>query len=174
MTITQSIFVVFFAIFWGAIACVQGRWKMFHWTLIRYQHVMDRLVLSIIVLNIIPVLYFTWIFYLLRQPLTSDPAQWTLWETIIQILPGIAPAFAVFGFYRLWAAIVEFSPTSFYRYKSEYNKDKDEYDSIKGIEPTIECLGNNVRHEFWLWNLVSALIYIGFASLVPLIITKAL
>src|SRR5437899_457473 len=51
---------------------------------------------------------------------------------IAQILAGVAPAFAVFGFYRLWQAAVEFSPTTFYQ------SAKDQSDLIKGIEPTID------------------------------------
>lgn len=161
MTTTQWVFVVFFAIFWGTVASVQGRWKLFHWPLIRYPHVAARLVLSVIVLNVMPVLFFTLIFFLLRRTPTSHTAEWNLCETLQQILAGVAPAFAIFGFYRLWVAVVEFSPTTFYQYE------KDQSDLIKEVEPTIDFLGKNIYHEFWLWNLVFALIYILVAALIP-------
>lgn len=159
MTTTQSIFVVFFAIFWGAVASVQGRWKMFHWPLIRYRHVAARIGLSVALLNILPLLYFAWILFLLRNTPSTTVSQWSGAQTLLQVLAGLAPAFAVFGFYRLWLAAVEFSPTAFYQWEREQDE------AIRGIEPTLDAL--IIRREFAWWNLLFALIYLVVAGGVP-------
>jgi hypothetical protein len=164
MTTTQSIFVVFFAIFWGAIASVQGRWKMFHWPLIRYCHVAARIGLSVALLNILPLLFFAWIFFLLRNTPTTTISQWSGSQTLLQILAGIAPAFAVFGFYRLWLAAVEFFPTAFYQRRKGQDR------LIRKIEPTLDTL--NLRSEFAPWNLFFALMYLVVAGGVPWLLVR--
>ncbi len=161
MTTTQWLFVVFFAIFWGAIASVQGRWKMFHWPLIGYGPVWHRLVLSVIVLNVLPVFFFTWVFFLLRNTPACHSSSWGFAETLRQVIAGVVPAFAVFGFYRLWLAIVEISPTTFY-----YQNVAAQPDDAKGIEPTVEC--RQVRHKWWWRNLGFAVLYLLVATLAPL------
>ncbi|MCJ7771795.1 MAG: hypothetical protein MUP22_01535 [Desulfobacterales bacterium] len=160
MTTTQSIFVVFFAIFGGAIASVQGRWKMFHWTLIKYGHVARRLVLSMFVLNVLPVFFFACMFFFIRNTPVSHPSVWSFAETLRQVIAGVVPAFAVFAFYRLWLGVVEICPTSFYQNAAA------QADDIKDIEPTIESL--NVGHKWWLWNIGFAVLYLLVATLIPL------
>jgi hypothetical protein len=159
MMTTQTIFVVFFAIFWGAVACVQGRWKMFHWPLIYYRHVAARLVLSFILLNILPILFFASMFFLLRNTPVTQTSKWAYSETLRQVAAGVIPAFAVFGFYRFWLAAVEFSPTTFYQHE------KDQDNKIKGADPTIEIL--NIQSQFWPLNLTFALLYLAIATCTP-------
>jgi hypothetical protein len=55
----QNIFMVFFAILWGALATVQPRWRAFRWPLIfRVPKVGYRLALAILLLNVAPIIYF--------------------------------------------------------------------------------------------------------------------
>ena len=160
MTITQSVFVVFFAIFWGTVASVQGRWKMFHWPLIRYPHVALRLTLSFVVLNVCPILFFAFVFFLLRNdPMTPSTSQWGWSETLRQVFASVVPAFAVFGFYRLWLSIVELCPSCFYQAAA------DQEENIKAIEPTLECL--HIDSQYWWWNLLFASLYLAVATIAP-------
>jgi hypothetical protein len=162
MTTTQWIFVVFYAIFWGSTANVQGRWKMFHWPLIRYPHVIARLVLSNILLNVFPIAFFIFIFFILRKTPVKLASEWTLCKTIQQVGAGVFPAFAIFGFYRLWVAIVEFWPTLFYQKKDNLNE------AIQKVEPNIEDL--DIKTEYGFWNLVFAVLYLLIATGVPLML----
>ena len=89
MTTTQSIFVVFFAIFWGAVFNVQGRWKMFQ-PILSFQHIRHRFLFSLLILNVAPVLFFVWTFFRLK----NNPG-----ETLLQLSAGVLSAFAIFAFY---------------------------------------------------------------------------
>ena len=161
MTTTQSIFVVFFAVFWGALASVQGRWKMFHWPFISHPHVRHRLVLSMLLANVAPIAFFAVVFFCLRNTLATSPNRWTGWETACQILGGILPAFAVFGFYRLWLGIVDWKRKWFYLSEEEQDaiaelQDKTRKDKTR-IEPTVEDLG--IYREYAGWNIMFAVAY---------------
>jgi len=164
MTATQSIFILFYAIFWGFIASVQGRWKMFHWPLIKYRHVANRLALSFFLLNILPVLFFAMAFFMLRNTPANETSQWNWGETIKQVFTGVVPALAVFGFYRLWLAAVELWPTLFYQCKNQQGK------AIKKIEPTIEKL--HINKKYGPWNLLFALLYLLIATVTPWLLTR--
>jgi hypothetical protein len=161
MTTTQWIFVVFFAIFWGAVGSVQGRWKMFQWPLIHFPHVAARVVLSTLLLNICPVIFFAAAFYLLRSTPSGTPAHWTFLATLRQTVAGVTPAFAIFGFYRLWLGIVELSPTRFYQHEGQQDA------SIKDIDPSIE----RVHVGTYPWgNIAFGLLYILLAIATPFVL----
>lgn len=70
--------------------------------------------LSSVVFNLLPILYFVTVFFYLRNTPTAAVCTWTFWDTFRQITSGMVPAFAVFGFYRLWLAFVEMNPKAFY------------------------------------------------------------
>lgn len=159
MTVAQEIFVVFYAIFWGAVFSVQGRWRMFQ-PLAHYPHVRHRLVLSILLLDVVPIIFFAWIFFRLRGTPDISPSDWSFCETLLQISAGVLPAFAIFAFYRLWMAIVAFAPRAFYESEAKQNPD------LKGIDPPIEEL--HIEHTFKGWpNLLFAVVYFVVASVGP-------
>jgi hypothetical protein len=182
VTTAQQIFMVFFAIFWGSVASVQGRWNMFPWSLCglrcprrfasgtetRWKHfcrmfvrpdAWRRLLLSFAVLNTVPVVFFCVVFHLLAADrLTGDEfvAPCVASEignsetrqtcechtrsdgdahSVNQVLAGILPAFAIFGFYRLWVSIVQCRPTWFYREgrSRENSKRTDDDPTIKSL-----------------------------------------
>jgi hypothetical protein len=98
ITASQSIFVVFFAIFWGAIFNVQSRWRMFQ-PILRFRHIRNRLLLSVLVANVAPIVFFVWAFYCLKGGSTGvPPSQWGISTTFRVLLSGVLPAFAIFGF----------------------------------------------------------------------------
>lgn len=101
MSTAQNVFVVFYAIFWGTQANVQGRWKMFNWPLIvRHSRIRNRCLLSLAMMNLGQVLMFVVYFWLLDN--RDYP------------LLGIMAAFGIFGWYRFWLAIIEWWPERFY------------------------------------------------------------
>lgn len=155
MTISQSIFVVFYAIFWGAIFSVQGRWKMFQ-PILRIEHILCRFLFSFIIVNIAPIVYFIAAFYCLRGGFTDGSSvEWDIFHTARILLAGVLPAFAIFGFYRLWMGIVEIIPQIFYEHKNRQRS------SLLDIEPTIESLRLDHSHKYW--NLLIAFLYFLFA-----------
>lgn len=149
MTTTQSIFVVFFAIFWGAVFNVQGRWKMFQ-PILSFQHIRHRFLFSLLILNVAPVLFFVWTFFRLK----NNPG-----ETLLQLSAGVLSAFAIFAFYRFWMGIVELVPTYFYQ------NQKKQSPGLRDIEPTIEKL--YLAHRFKGWNLLFAALYFVIAIVGP-------
>ena len=152
MTPTQQIFTVFFAIFWGAIANTQPKWKAFHYTFFcRIWQTTCRLVLAFLVLNVLPILYYC----TLLSSLQTSEGQSVQWAYIA--LKGIVPAFAAFGFYRLFIAVLESFPLLFYRLD-----DGGEYPKFD-IEPTIKSLGlltTLSRFKNAVLNLLFALVYV--------------
>ena len=150
MTNTQTIFVVFFAIFWGAVFNVQGRWKMFQ-PILRFRHILHRFLFSILIVNVAPILFFVWTFFRLKD---------TAGDTFLQVSAGVLPAFGIFAFYRLWMGIVEIAPTFFYQKEDEQDPD------LKYIkEPTVEEL--RLEHRFNGWNLLLAALYFSVAIFGP-------
>ena len=160
MNDTQVIFTAFFAIVWGTMSTTLPRWKPFHWPLFFHvKQTRHRVCLSFLVLNVLPI-----IFYGLTLRILSEKNYVVIcWGglTVFQIiLHGVIPAFAVFGFYRLWLAIIEIWPRCFFvKYKFML--------SIKywqSEEPTFDWpipVPTRYGNLFW------ALVYIITALLTP-------
>jgi hypothetical protein len=112
MTVDQ-IFTVFYAIVWGTLANALPRWKAFDtgrcvkgspgypW----YKPFL-RLLLSVSLLTIIPIIYFAWAF----RSLIGVGPPCSRGQLVFAALAAIAP----FGFYRLWLAAVQFRSGCFY------------------------------------------------------------
>ena len=118
MNEVQQVYVLFFAIFWGAMASAQPRWKAFHWCYIHVLHVRHRLMLSMMILNLFPILFFAGALWILRCPV-QDASSWTVGTVARVVFLGVLPAFSTFGFYRLWFGLVELWPDSFYQKNAE-------------------------------------------------------
>jgi hypothetical protein len=151
----QTVFALFFAIFWGAIASMQGRWLAFQ-PLLGYAHVRRRLAVSFAVLNVAPIVYFTAAFIHLKGARNIDtgntPDAW------IGLITAVMAAFAIFGFYRLWMAIVQSKPTAFYQ------REQEQPPELVAVDPSIEKL--LLEHQLGGWNLLSGvLIYFGIAGI---------
>lgn len=163
MNNAQILFTLFFAIFWGTSASSWPRWKPFHWTLVpRLKRVAARVGLSMLVLNVSPVIVF--IFILSRMSgnnLTPLPIEFGKLSRLV--IPSIVPAFSIFGLYRIWISVIEACPTLFYYTAEELPKKIREYE----IEPTIETLKLSRRN--WTSNFVFGLLYIAISIFVPII-----
>ena len=129
--IHQNVFIVFFAIFWGAVANVQPRWKAFQWPLIfKMGEVFRRVALAVLVMNVLPVIYFAislWVTHD-RGPTTADSPGRIIAVVVFQ---GVLPAFGIFAIYRLWLGIIELRPQWFYKRNAE-----DVPKPYRHVEPT--------------------------------------
>jgi len=97
--VPQQVFMLFFAIFWGAVASVQPRWKAFQFPLMfhpQLSNVFMRVILAIFLLNLLPILYFGYILWCThgRGPMPADSTFLAIIKILIQ---GILPAFGIFG-----------------------------------------------------------------------------
>jgi hypothetical protein len=95
--VAQQIFVLFFAIFWGTSSNAWPTRKPFNWPLCTYPPVFFRLLLSVALLNLVPIAYFAWMYHILSR-------------TDVGVVLAILPAFSIFGFYRIWLAAAESGP----------------------------------------------------------------
>jgi hypothetical protein len=154
MNATQTVFVVFFAIFWGVIGSVQGRWLAFQ-PILLYGHIARRWILSFVVLNALPTAYFVVAFIHLRGGTNIEQSDNL--TTARELIAAVLAAFAMFGFYRLWMSIVQSTPTTFYQSRA------GQPSHLKDIDPTIEDL--RLHHKLGGWNLLSAVIYFALAGL---------
>lgn len=171
MNSSQTVFALFFAIFWGASANVHPKWKPFQVPLIfsRWpfgRKVLSRVVLSMVLLNVLPLAYFSWRMLLLGDSCAASD-EWNTYAVVRLVIQAVVPAFAVFSFYHFWLSFVEGKGELFYA------KDKTEMpphskmvpDAKHIIDPTLKELG--IRSENWWRNLVCAILYFGTAIAVP-------
>jgi len=173
MNVPQQLFAIFFAIFWGTSSNAWPKWKPFHWTLLLHSgRIFCRTVLSLVILNVFPVLFFVWMLGKLGG-LIPDDALSSFGSTWRVVVPAIVPAFAVFGFYRLWVGLIEIKPELFYHAKDKINGDFAPR-NVTGpngedfIEPTIESLGLEGKDWSAGPNLLFAATYIVVSAVVPL------
>ena len=106
LNIPQQIFVLFYAIFWGTVASTLPRWKAFAFPYVFHnqtevkQTSQQRVVLSILMLNLVPILFFVCMLKVLTGPAWEVRA-WG-WSATLRITAGLVAAFAIFAFYRFW------------------------------------------------------------------------
>lgn len=153
MNDTQNVFIVFYAIFWGMVANVQPRWKAFQLPLVfRFRPATHRVVLSFIALNVLPICYFGWTIWML----SGDHLQVKEWgpsSVVLLLVHAVLPAFATFGFYRLWLGIVELNPLYFYAPNSAGIPE-----DFRHAEPTVMCL--KLKSTTACCNILYALSYV--------------
>jgi hypothetical protein len=102
LNIPQQIFTLFYAITWGTAANSQPRWKAFAWGAIRADiPSMWRAWLSVFLLNLCPLAYFVSVLGWLSGETIWNTTAW--WKIFVSILPAFAP----FGFYRIWSSVVQ-------------------------------------------------------------------
>lgn len=111
LTFPQQIFTLFFAIFWGAAANGQTRYKPFGWLGDRASWY--RIGLSIVLLNLLPIAYFVLVLWLLRG-WVWQLEDWQL-TTALKMGGAVVPGFGIFGFYRLWIAVIQKFGSTLYR-----------------------------------------------------------
>jgi hypothetical protein len=152
MTIPQQIFLVFYAIFWGTSATSWPKWLPFHYTFVFIScRVARRVTWSFVMLNVVPVAFFVWAMLQLGRH-TSPVLDWR------EILEGVVPAFAFFGFYRVWISVIQRFPTCFY-YKDGAEQRRKNPDLKGGIDPTIKSIPIAGPRQWWV-NLLFGLLHI--------------
>jgi hypothetical protein len=180
MNDAQTIFSVFYAIFWGAIFSVSARWKAFNFGAIfdkGVKNVTKRIVLAKLIFNILPILYFILVLYLLSLKDDLCPQQKEcLVDFSTMVLSGIIPAFGIFGFYRLWMGIIEYrcwvcisekKPQIYYLERFDIPLKYRGCRSTENVpEPSIEKLGilDSSEHS-WRNNIIVGFAYITLSGL---------
>lgn len=138
-----QVFMLFFAIFWSAVANVQPRWKAFQIPLMfKFRHVFRRVVLAVLVLNVLPIVYFGLVLWWLyrRDPGTELSA---FEAAITLVVRGVLPALGVFGIYRIWIAIIELVPQKF------YESNPTRVCPYEHVEPTYRQLASRPANPSW-------------------------
>ena len=158
LTVKQQVFTIFFAIFWGVVANVQPRWKAFQFPLIRDMvNVRWRVSAAVLILNILPILYFGIILSLLKNNKSGI-------NSIVHILiNSVIPAIGIFGIYRLWIAIIEWRPDLFYKRNIDLVPKKYQH-----VEPTYSLEYSDSKYPVvsiaegaCFGNFITALVYIA-------------
>jgi len=152
MNIAQQLFVVFFAIFWGTSSNAWPGWKPFHWTfVIEIPQIRHRVALSMLLLNILPITYFAVVIAWLGRhgPMNGSLEVISFFREVVR---GIGPAFAVFGFYRMWFGIIERRASLFYLTNATLPLE------LKDVEPTSETL--HIGQRWWHMNVIFGLLYV--------------
>jgi hypothetical protein len=150
LTVLQTIFGIFFAIFWGATAAAQSRFKPFGW-LNRVRYDFCRIGLSLVLLNFVPIIYFFLAFLALgsRSPILGS------WTGFLMVLLVVFVAIGVIGFYRIWVAIIQCSAGLFYAPDSLCRLRRNGMDM--DFDPELAC-GN------FLWGIIFLVPWLAFIA----------
>ncbi len=113
----QTVFCLFFAIFWGLVANAQVRWKAFDWPLAiagrtdtTFKQSRSRIWRSLWYLSFVPVLLFLGLISIL----VFVPERGYDWHMAIQLAFAVLAAHAAFAPYRFWLSAMERNPGRFY------------------------------------------------------------
>ncbi len=145
----KTVFMLFYAIAWGIVANVQGRWKAFHWPAIhRVPKARNRVLLSFLILNVLPFFFFGYALFALTKSgqTTSQRPLVAISELVIQ---SMLPALANFGFYRVWLGLIEWRPKVFYQTNAAHLPEE-----FRHVEPTIRTSITDKKSE-------TPILYIG-------------
>lgn len=175
----QQVFMVFYAIFWGAVASAQSKWKPFQLPLLsrpwRKNRINNRVMFSMVMFNLLPLVFFGYVLCMLEGKTVDN-------EHIVRaagkiIVNAILPASAVFGFYRFWLGIVECKPQCFYYSKDERKGLLDEkYWHVEPVYRTSHDIGKTATDMPFvdlgdgtgLRNVLWACVYILIGLVAPL------
>jgi hypothetical protein len=165
LNVPQTVFCLFFAIFWGLVANAQLRWKAFDWPLAmagrtdkKYKPSRSRIWRSLWYLSLVPVLLFLG----LMSILAFVPERPYDWHMAIQLASAVLAAHAAFAPYRLWLSAMERNPSRFYYQQSrENNSTPCENYSAQPCSPA----EIHLESTWSLKNLCTACLYIVASAL---------
>jgi hypothetical protein len=162
LNVPQQIFTLFFAITWGTAANSQPRWKAFAWgAFFDSGPARWRILLSVVVLNVLPLCYFALVLWCLGHGGWTGVVQWNFKADFIILLSTI-PALAPFGFYRIWTGLVARSNMRFYGVESPWFGDRPDQLTRYGI-----TLDPPDLNPVFAWpNLVWGLIYVSVGLII--------
>ena len=166
LNVPQQVFTLFYAITWGTAANSQPRWKGFAWgVFFSNSPARWRAALSMIVLNIVPLIYFVIILWCLGSGSWTGISHWNLkaaWKSLLSTIPALAP----FGFYRIWTGFVEFSSQLFYGVSWPWNTNNPPQALTDfGIHLGPSDLNPNFACGNFMWGLI----YVGVGLIIALI-----
>ncbi len=148
----QEIFGVFFAISWGGVVAAEAKFKPFGWLGCCWVD-FKRTVFSILILNLVPAIYFAGVIYFLAPIHLSQ-----IWDfsDLLKIVAVILMAFwGMIGIYRFW-----FFGASYWRDHLYSPQELTEYcDDLKGL-----------KRELALGNFLSASCYLTFSILLIVVV----
>lgn len=155
-----QVFIVFYAIAWGALANALPRWRAFDTS--RFwadDFARRRIVLSVFVLNILPPCYFAvWLAYFGSNPGWEITLRWG-WRTFFAVfVPAIAAWAAPFGFHRLFVWIVQRQHQHFY---PTYLRDADWEREFPGLRK------DDLSSKWAPSNLFFAMVYFAVSVGLP-------
>lgn len=159
----QNMFLVFFAIFWGTMVAALPRWKPFQLPLfLRFGPATRRVLWSILVFNIIPLIYVALMLKILAESCGNPSERLSVAQLVLR---GVVPAFAAFGFYRLWLGVVEVVPDLFL---AKEERDVEQYKPPNDPIPAEPYQGMfKLDRTNGVLNIIWAMFYIGVAAGVP-------
>ena len=152
---SQTVFTVFFAIFWGGVMNTSWRWRMFQ-PLPHHGRIAARFVVAFFLMTILPLSFYVVVFRCLEH------YQMRSWLDIASV---ILPSLFIFVCYRAWMAIIERWPKTFYWSREELVPDF----RLRECDPSIEDLGvipsyggcpNATAAAFYV--LVSVVVPVGY------------
>ncbi len=108
----QTIFALFYAIMWGTLANVWPRWRAFDWAAKHdKKRAIYRSTLSLIVLNLIPILFFIFVSLRLGYWTFEKQSCSVIWWKLFVIM---SQPFVLIGLYKIWVATVQLFRKTFY------------------------------------------------------------
>ena len=158
MPSSESVFAVLFAIFWGSIMNVSGRWRMFQ-PFVWHGRIACRFALSFVVMLALPIFYFALVYQCINgSPLKSE------WDVARAVLPSLF----IYVCYRLWMALVGSCPRLFYWDPAEAVPNF----RLRHIDPNPKLLGLPPHGYGPLGNYLGAAAYLWLALRGPWLVTE--
>lgn len=142
LNVSQNIFTIFFAIFWGTVSSAWPRWKPFHWGLGLFKCKTGfRLVVALSLLNVFPLFFAGVTLHCLSVVDDSNYNPYGVVQWLVLFIVSVVPAFSIFGMSRMFAALMALSPCSFYYSKEELESMGLFREVGHKFEPDLESLG---------------------------------
>ena len=111
---SQQVFALFYAIMWGTLANVWPRWRAFDWAQVvrpgERAITVGRCLLSILMLNALPILFFVLVFMWLEDWVLDG----TWWQMGYKLVAIMIQPFTLVGFYWVWTSIIQCFRPCFY------------------------------------------------------------
>lgn len=151
---SQTVFTVFFAIFWGGVMNTSWRWRMFQ-PLPQHGRIAARFAVGFFLMTILPLSFYVVMYRFLKC------YQMRSWLDVASVM---LPSLFIFVCYRGWMAIIERWATTFYWSREELVPDF----RLRECDPCIEDLGV-IPSYGGRPNALAAAFYVFVSVVVPVV-----